>query len=58
MTRQEQLELEMAALDAARVMGCNCQPQITITGTDPVYRARVSHDAECPLAPAPKDSSR
>jgi hypothetical protein len=45
----ERHRLTEAALEAARKQGCTCEPEITLTGGDPVWRATVGHDDWCPL---------
>lgn len=43
-------ELRAAALLAARLGGCNCQPDITIRRQDGIAFANVAHDDDCPCA--------
>jgi hypothetical protein len=42
-------DLAAAALQAARLAGCCCDPEIAIVGAWPLFDAEVSHDPWCPL---------
>jgi len=42
--------LRAAAVTAARLQGCNCNPDVDITEQgDGMYRADIAHDEWCPL---------
>ncbi len=43
-------QIRAAALDASRLAGCDCTPELTLTPDDDgMYRCQVGHDPWCAL---------